>query len=174
MDEENLMITEALLNNDEDEDEDDDDDGDEKNEEEHDTTSVASSGSTSNGQELNDNNGDDGLPPKRGYAKVAIKSACFHWTLNVKLLVFINVEVQFSDPSQCPTAEDTIVIGINPGEVNTITAAKIDPKDPNSRDIIKVKRYFLYDPTIKFRNLLQTLTEYFDYMMSTPEAEAMG
>ncbi|KAF9928136.1 hypothetical protein BGZ65_006397, partial [Modicella reniformis] len=69
--------------------------------------------------------------------------------------------------AQCRGADDTTIIGFDPDEVNTITAAKIGPMDPNSRHIIKRASLECKIPALR----RVALTEYFDYMMSTSETE---
>jgi hypothetical protein len=117
------------------------------------------------------------------------KGLVINWRQGSKLLT--NVEEQFHDASSCPSPDDTIIIGIDPGEKNAMTAALIDPRNPNRRHVVKIQRSFLYGPHIQFRNALKkqkdaigitqletnipsfsrtTLTEYFEYM-TAPSGE---
>ncbi|KAI8357024.1 hypothetical protein B0O80DRAFT_304483 [Mortierella sp. GBAus27b] len=112
-----------------------------------------------------------------------------NWRQGSKLLT--NVEEQFHDASICPSPDDTIIIGIDPGEKNAMAAALIDPKNPNGRHVVKIRRSYSYGPHIQFRNALKkqkdeigvtqletnipafsrtTLTEYFEYM-TAPSGE---
>jgi len=75
-----------------------------------------------------------------------------NWERGSKMLE--NVELKFSARDKCTPIDTTLVIGLDPGEVNTITATKIDPKD-NSRHSIKITRKFLYRPYAIYRRLLQ-------------------
>ncbi|KAK3815058.1 MAG: hypothetical protein J3Q66DRAFT_402029 [Benniella sp.] len=114
-----------------------------------------------------------------------------NWKQSTKLLP--NVEVIFDHQNKCPPHDSTVVIGVDPGVINTITAAKIDPKTPNSRHVVTVKQRYLYTPAILFRNLLQskkdsagiadlehgippfrraTLAQYFEYLGSPVPADS--
>ncbi|KAF8911813.1 hypothetical protein BGZ58_005830, partial [Dissophora ornata] len=75
-----------------------------------------------------------------------------NWKRGSKMLQ--NVELQFAERDKCTPIDKTLVIGLDPGEVNTVTATKIDPKD-HSRHSIKITRKFLYRPYALYRRLLQ-------------------
>ncbi|KAG0313187.1 hypothetical protein BG000_005971, partial [Podila horticola] len=66
-----------------------------------------------------------------------------------------NIEVRFDRPEVCPDPDDAILLGIDPGEVNTLTITKLDPRFPNQRHVLKVQQSFLSRPDVRFRNALQ-------------------
>lgn len=76
-----------------------------------------------------------------------------NWRRGSKILQ--NVEVAYEHAENCPRADRTIVIGMDPGEVATMTATRLDPARPSNRASVKVKRSFLYRPYIIFRRLLE-------------------
>jgi hypothetical protein len=82
------------------------------------------------------------------------RGSIINWRQGSKTLD--NVEMRFSEASVSASPDDTMIIGIDPGETNAITAALIDPRKPNTRHVVKVKRSFLYGPNIQFRNALQS------------------
>jgi hypothetical protein len=77
-----------------------------------------------------------------------------NWKRSSKMLE--NVEVAFATRQQCPPHNTTVVIGIDPGEVKTATATRIDPSRPNERHSVTITRKFLYRPYAQFRRLLET------------------
>ncbi|KAF9943963.1 hypothetical protein BGZ72_003005, partial [Mortierella alpina] len=111
-------------------------------------------------------------------------SACqVNWKQRSKLLQ--NVETVYQRPEDCPPANDTIVLGADPGEINALVVAKLDPRNGQKRHVVKITRKFLSAPYIKFRRLLEarkaatgiqdlesgippfsraTLAQYFTYM----------
>ncbi|KAF9271428.1 hypothetical protein BGZ68_003654 [Mortierella alpina] len=101
-----------------------------------------------------------------------------NWSRSSKLLR--NVEVVYTAPGNSPNPNVTTVIGIDPGEVNTMTATRIGPRpsvtastaagpsastatataswqgiDSPRRASVVVRRSFLYKPYTMFRGLLQ-------------------
>ncbi|KAF9279603.1 hypothetical protein BGZ74_002807, partial [Mortierella antarctica] len=66
-----------------------------------------------------------------------------------------NIEVRFDRPEVCPDPDDTILLGMDPGEVNAMTITKLDPRFPNQRHVLKVRRSFLSRPDVRFRNALR-------------------
>ncbi|KAI8349515.1 hypothetical protein B0O80DRAFT_501243 [Mortierella sp. GBAus27b] len=96
----------------------------------------------------------DNHPQSASTAQDTYKGLTINWKQGSSLLT--NVEVQFDHPDKCPSPDDTIVIGIDPGVVNAVTAAVIDPHRPNSRQVVKIKKSFLYSPYVKFRSALET------------------
>ncbi|KAI1286575.1 hypothetical protein EDD11_000230, partial [Mortierella claussenii] len=54
-----------------------------------------------------------------------------NWKRGSKMLQ--NLEVTFADPQQSPPFDSTVVVGVDPGEVNTVTATKIDPARAHER-----------------------------------------
>ncbi|KAF9288572.1 hypothetical protein BGZ68_010950 [Mortierella alpina] len=76
-----------------------------------------------------------------------------NWKRASKMLQ--NVEVAYEHAEVCPPADQTVVIGMDPGEVVTMTATRLDPTRPSNRASVKVTRSFLYRPYILFRRLLE-------------------
>lgn len=76
-----------------------------------------------------------------------------NWKRGSKLLQ--NVEITFSSPLSCPPVDRTVVIGMGPREVFTMTAIKLDPRFPNQRESVRIRRSFMYRPYILFIHLLQ-------------------
>ncbi|KAF9217482.1 hypothetical protein BGZ59_003810 [Podila verticillata] len=66
-----------------------------------------------------------------------------------------NIEVHFDHPEKCPDPDNAILLGMDPGEVNSLTITKLDPRFPNQRHVLKVRRSFLSQPDVRFRNALQ-------------------
>ncbi|KAF9419685.1 hypothetical protein BGZ94_009337 [Podila epigama] len=52
-------------------------------------------------------------------------------------------------------AQDTVIIGTDPGGRNTMTATRIDPHKSNERTSVTIRRSFLYRPYILFRRRLE-------------------
>ncbi|KAF9950747.1 hypothetical protein BGZ72_007645, partial [Mortierella alpina] len=87
---------------------------------------------------------------KRPYSE----SGCMiNWQRGSKLLR--NIETVFVKPEDCLDARDSVVIGIDPGEIKTATATRIGPADGPTRASVHIRRSFLYRPYVKFRHLLQ-------------------
>ncbi|KAF9406410.1 hypothetical protein BGZ76_006345, partial [Entomortierella beljakovae] len=108
-----------------------------------------------------------------------------NWKQRSRLLE--NVEAKYNTSTVCPDPNNTVIIGIDPGEKYSMTIAKLDPQRANEREILRVSRNYLYRPLKKFRRALEerklrrgitaiethippfsrsTLTQYFDYMKS--------
>ncbi|ORZ28768.1 hypothetical protein BCR41DRAFT_4602 [Lobosporangium transversale] len=106
-----------------------------------------------------------------------------NWKQRSRLLE--NVEVKYDTQAACPPSESTIIIRIDPGERYSMTIAKLDPRKPNEREILRISRAYLYKPSKKFQGELErrklrrgiteiesnipsfsrpTLTQYFAYM----------
>ncbi|KAF9972592.1 hypothetical protein BGZ75_001459, partial [Mortierella antarctica] len=80
-----------------------------------------------------------------------------NWKQRSKILN--NVEDVYSRPEDCPPADDTIILGADPGEINALVVAKLDPRNGQQRQVVKVTRKFLSAPYVKFRRLLEAKKE---------------
>ena len=76
-----------------------------------------------------------------------------NWKQRSRLLE--NVEVKYASEDKCPDPNNTVVIGIDPGEKYSVTVAKLDPQQRDKRWILRVSRRFLYNPYKKFRHMLE-------------------
>ncbi|CAO3565491.1 unnamed protein product [Mortierella alpina] len=117
-----------------------------------------------------------------------------NWRQRSKLLE--NVEVVFENPEYRDQFKDAIILGADPGEINPLVVAKIDPKTPSARHTVKVTRSMLYTQYARYRSVLQqrkaeagvdeaesniptfsrrTLSQYFEYLLrpidDTPNQE---
>ncbi|KAI7831508.1 hypothetical protein BC939DRAFT_437260 [Gamsiella multidivaricata] len=90
--------------------------------------------------------------PTSGADTIDVTRNTINWKRSSKILE--NVEVRFNSPSTCPP-DDTVVIGIDPGEVYTMTATRIDPALPTRRESLRIRRAFLYRPYMLFKRLLE-------------------
>ncbi|KAF9941714.1 hypothetical protein BGZ70_006213, partial [Mortierella alpina] len=82
-----------------------------------------------------------------------------NWTRGSRVLV--NVAKKFASPEDCAAfpAHDTIIIGMDPGERNTMTATRIDPQRSNERTSVTIRRSFLYRPYLIFKRRLEERKE---------------
>ncbi|KAF9971216.1 hypothetical protein BGZ65_010567, partial [Modicella reniformis] len=64
-----------------------------------------------------------------------------------------NVEIEFKTPNQFPS--NTVIIGIDPGGKYPLTAAKIDPRNPQDREIVRIFRRFLNKSYSKLKKILE-------------------
>ncbi|KAF9284158.1 hypothetical protein BGZ68_004853 [Mortierella alpina] len=80
-----------------------------------------------------------------------------NWKQRSKLLQ--NLETVYQRPEDCPPANDTIVLGADPGEINALVVAKLDPRQGQQRHVVKITRKFLSAPYVKFRRLLEAKKE---------------
>ncbi|KAF9949650.1 hypothetical protein BGZ72_008598 [Mortierella alpina] len=93
-------------------------------------------------------------PPAQGKRqRVAHPHEGINWKRSSKLLQ--NVEIAYEHAENCPQVDNTIIIGMDPGEVVTMAATRLDPTRPSNRASVKVTRSFLYRPYILFRRLLE-------------------
>lgn len=76
-----------------------------------------------------------------------------NWERGSKMLE--NVQVKFKTRQQCSAFRHAIVVGMDPGEKNTMTATMIDTRLPVQRKSVTVRRTFLYRPYTLFRRRLQ-------------------
>ncbi|KAF9948191.1 hypothetical protein BGZ70_002320 [Mortierella alpina] len=76
-----------------------------------------------------------------------------NWRQRNKLLE--HVEVVFEEPEYRGQLRDAIILGADPGEINPLVVAKISPKTPNARHMVKVIRGMLYMPYMRYRSVLQ-------------------
>ncbi|KAF9432435.1 hypothetical protein BGZ76_010824 [Entomortierella beljakovae] len=76
-----------------------------------------------------------------------------NWKQESRLLG--NVEVKHNTPAQCPDPSNTTIIGIDPGEIYSMTIAKLNPNDSNEREILRASRKYLYKPLKKVRHWLE-------------------
>ncbi|KAG0361566.1 hypothetical protein BGZ54_009050, partial [Gamsiella multidivaricata] len=90
--------------------------------------------------------------PTSGADTIDVTRNTINWKRSSKILE--NVEVRFNSPGTCPPG-DTVVIGIDPGEVYTMTATRIDPALPTKRESLRIRRAFLYRPYMLFKRLLE-------------------
>ncbi|KAI7831558.1 hypothetical protein BC939DRAFT_437411, partial [Gamsiella multidivaricata] len=90
--------------------------------------------------------------PTSGADTIDVTRNTINWKRSSKILE--NVEVRFNSPSTCPP-DDTVVIGIDPDEVYTMTATRIDPALPTKRESLRIRRAFLYRPYMLFKRLLE-------------------
>ena len=120
-----------------------------------------------------------------------------NWRQKSKLLD--NLEVALEKPEDRARLKDAIILGADPGEINPLVIAKLDPRRPNERHIVRITRRMHYMPYARFRQALEaqkaeagidkaesaiptfsraTLTQYFEYMLqptssiSTPTTSA--
>jgi hypothetical protein len=100
-----------------------------------------------------DSDASDGFTVPIPQAELA---ATINWKRGSKLLP--NVEVTYNANTFCPPVGSTAVIGVDPGEVFTMTATKVDPAN-NVRESIRISRTFLYQPYLMFRTLLEEAKE---------------
>ncbi|KAF8936078.1 hypothetical protein BGZ58_004639, partial [Dissophora ornata] len=91
------------------------------------------------------------IGPTSGPGTVEVSKSTINWKRGSKMLE--NVEVRFSTSNVCPPA-DTVVIGIDPGEVYTMKATRVDPLS-TKRESVRIRRSFLYRPYTIFRHLLE-------------------
>ncbi|KAF9574392.1 hypothetical protein EC968_006552 [Mortierella alpina] len=80
-------------------------------------------------------------------------ASTINWKRGSKILK--NIETVFVMPEDCPNAAESIIIGIDPGEIKTACATRIGPVSDSTRVSVDVNRSFLYRPYTKFRQLLQ-------------------
>ncbi|KAF9962789.1 hypothetical protein BGZ65_007941 [Modicella reniformis] len=66
-----------------------------------------------------------------------------------------NVQVRFKTLEQCADFQEAIVVGMDPGERNTMTATMINTAMPEIRESVTVRRSFLYRPYTIFRRRLE-------------------
>ena len=76
-----------------------------------------------------------------------------NWERGSRLLE--NVQKVFNTRQACAGYQNARVVGIDPGEKNTMTATVIDPLIPVARKSVIVRRKFLYRPYAIFRRLLE-------------------
>ncbi|KAF9280726.1 hypothetical protein BGZ68_007048 [Mortierella alpina] len=83
----------------------------------------------------------------------SVSADAINWKRGSKILT--NIETAFVKPEDCPDASETIIVGIDPGEIKTASATRIGPVNDTTRVSIDINRSFLYRPYTKFRHLLQ-------------------
>jgi len=109
-----------------------------------------------------------------------------NWRQKSKLLD--NLEVVLERPEDRARLKDAIILGADPGEVNPLVIAKLDPRKPNERHIVRITRRMHYIPYARYRQALEarkaeagidkaesaiptfsraTLTQYFEYMLQS-------
>ncbi|KAI7819725.1 hypothetical protein BC939DRAFT_251896 [Gamsiella multidivaricata] len=85
-----------------------------------------------------------------GADTIDVTRNAINWKRGSKILE--NVEVRLNSPGTCPPG-DTVVIGIDPGEVYTMTATRVDPALPTKRESSRIRRAFLHRPYMLFKRL---------------------
>ncbi|KAF9270909.1 hypothetical protein BGZ68_004635, partial [Mortierella alpina] len=83
----------------------------------------------------------------------SVSADAINWKRGSKILT--NIETVFVKPEDCPDVSETIIVGIDPGEIKTASATRIGPVNDTTRASVDINRSFLYRPYTKFRQLLQ-------------------
>ncbi len=117
-------------------------------------------------------------------SQAASTTYAINWRQKSKILD--NLEVVLDKPEDRAQLTDAIILGADPGEVNPLVVAKLDPRQPNKRHIVKITRKMHYVPYARFRQALETrkaeagidkaesgiptfsratLSQYFDYIL---------
>ncbi|KAF9970321.1 hypothetical protein BGZ75_002314 [Mortierella antarctica] len=55
-----------------------------------------------------------------------------------------NLELVLEKPEDRERLTDAIILGADPGEINPLVIAKLDPRQPNERHIVKITRKMHY------------------------------
>ncbi|KAF9921112.1 hypothetical protein BGZ67_000750, partial [Mortierella alpina] len=76
---------------------------------------------------------------KRPYPSVS--AGTINWKRGSKILK--NIETVFVRPEDCPDASETIIVGIDPGEIKTASATRIGPVNDTTRLAVDISRAFL-------------------------------
>ncbi|KAF8923363.1 hypothetical protein BGZ47_004801, partial [Haplosporangium gracile] len=98
---------------------------------------------------LDDDTEDEESPERIKSDSSAVPKEWTRWTAGTRLLP--NVQTTFFSLADCPDPNNTLVIGWDAGEVNSGVMSAKDPKNPNKRHTLKIKRSFLWRPAVKFR-----------------------
>ncbi|KAF9921030.1 hypothetical protein BGZ67_000799, partial [Mortierella alpina] len=93
--------------------------------------------------------------PPREQAKEADLYDTINWTRGSRLLVSVAKKFASPEDSAAFPAQSTVIIGMDPGERNTMTATRIDPRRSNERTSVTIRRSFFYRPYIMFRRRLE-------------------
>ncbi|CAO3570969.1 unnamed protein product [Mortierella alpina] len=73
----------------------------------------------------------------------------------------VNAAKKFASPEDCAAfpPQDTVIIAMDPGEPNTMTATRIDHQRSNERTSVTIRRSFLERPYPVFRRRLEERNE---------------
>ncbi|KAF9572635.1 hypothetical protein EC968_009627 [Mortierella alpina] len=77
-----------------------------------------------------------------------------NWRQKSKLLA--NLEVVLDKPEDRARLTDAIILGVDPGEINPLVITKLDPRQPNERNVVKITRKMQYIPYARYRQALET------------------
>ncbi|KAF9271081.1 hypothetical protein BGZ68_004281, partial [Mortierella alpina] len=76
-----------------------------------------------------------------------------NWRQKSKILD--NLEVVLDKPEDRARLTDAIILGVDPGEINPLVIAKLDPRQPNERHVVKITRKMHYIPYAHYRQALE-------------------
>ncbi|KAF9940001.1 hypothetical protein BGZ65_008581 [Modicella reniformis] len=79
------------------------------------------------------------------------------WATGKKRFHIPTLEQRFPDPQAMGAFEDTVVVGVDPGEIISAAFCMIDPKAPKQVSNLSVRRTALYSPTLAYRTRLEDL-----------------
>ncbi|KAG9319191.1 hypothetical protein KVV02_003033 [Mortierella alpina] len=82
-----------------------------------------------------------------------VSAGSINWKRRSKILK--NIETVFVRPEDWPDASETIIVGIDSGEIKTASATRNGPVNDTTRVSVDINRTFLYRPYTKFRQLVQ-------------------
>ncbi|KAG0212524.1 hypothetical protein BGX28_006122 [Mortierella sp. GBA30] len=83
-------------------------------------------------------------PPRQKRPRNVNSYQSINWLRSSKLLQ--NVGKKYATPEDCLqfSVDDYIIIGMDPGERNTMTATRLDPRRSSDRTTVTIRRSFLY------------------------------
>ncbi|KAF9576097.1 hypothetical protein EC968_000165 [Mortierella alpina] len=76
-----------------------------------------------------------------------------NWRQKSKILD--NLKLVLEEPEDRARLQDAIILGADPGEINALVIARLDPRKPHERHIIKITRRMHYTPHARYRQALE-------------------